>query len=723
VLKVLLKKFSNSLTYLGSLFFSPLLLLANSPLPPENYEVESALGMDLIWVDVHSGRNPVTHTKGSPDNENGRNEDENQHLVTLTQGFYLGKFEVKQAEYEAVLRANNPYDQDSFPSGFPSPENPVENISWNDALYFIDRLNEIEANKGNLPTGWAYILPSEAEWEYACRANSNTAYTFGDSLESNQSNFRPAPLTDSEPIKVGQYAPNAFGFYDMHGNVSEWCLDWYVKDLNGSFSDPTGPIYSADFRGNYRDPMDFIFYDPLDPVTFLQPKKVCRGGSFNDSVLDLRSARRFPVSINDKWTYTGFRLALKKTEPDISLEYATTFSSVTNMVSDLYEIEGIWEDNGESLVYSINRNELAGLLLPDNSLLAESTEDNLSVCLRLEYSDLFSTLNRFGQTVPGLGYAVYLSEKDSLGNWVYQLQNSESSASVGWIDPSNLQDHFSSFLGYGSAQWIADSMYVVQRSGEAISALRHENLTGTFSEFLNQAIEMGNGWKWAKWFGYYYANQYPWVYHKNLGWTFVAQSHSHNTWLFREHMGWAWTTAPEWWLENERPSSVSKSHSPTFPYLFRYGHDENDTKAWTYINPHLTETTLYDFDHAKWFELDRPYDIHVTVIPEGSGTASGTGQYHHWSKVPLFAAPNPNYNFLYWSVDQIPSPEAQFFATSDRSIQASFMPIIQPNQSGSSIAEQYKELLSYREDLTELEKEKAYFELLFYGNSPTAGIQ
>ena len=718
-----MKKFSNSLTSLGSLFFSPLLLLANSPLPPENYEVESALGMDLIWVNVHSGRNPVTYTKGSPDNETGRSDDENQHLVTLTQGFYLGKFEVQQAEYEAVLRANNPYDLDPFPSGFPSPENPVENISWYDALYFIERLNEIETNKGNLPKGWAYTLPSEAEWEYACRANSNTAYTFGESLESNQSNFRPAPLTDSEPIKVGQYEPNAFGFYDMHGNVSEWCTDWYVKDLNGSFSDPTGPIYSADLGGNYRDPLDFIFYDPLDPVTYLQPKKVCRGGSFNDSVLDLRSARRFPVSTNDKWTYIGFRLALKKTEPDISLEYATTFSSVTNMVSDQYEIEGIWEDNGESLVYSINRNELAGLLLPDNSTLAEFTEDNLSVCLRLEYSDLFSTLNRFGQTVPEFGYAVYLSEKDNLGNWAYQLKNSESSAAVGWIEPNNLKDHLSSFLGYGSAQWTNDSMYVVQSSGEAISALRHENLSGTFSEFLNQAAQMGNGWKWAKWFGYYYGDQFPWVYHENLGWTYISQTQSDNAWIFREHLGWGWTSAPDWWFKQDSTRYQQPIQTPSFPYIYRHGYDENDTKVWTFLNPSTSQSILYDFQENDWFDLDLPIDINGSTVPQLGGTVTGYGQFHRWEKVTLSVEPADNYNFLYWGNNEAQTTTYEFFATKSRNMHASFSPKLSGGKFPKNADQLFTEILSVRNDLDDIEKSRALFEFLFTGKSPTAGVQ
>ena len=707
-----LKRFPKFCKGVHLLCIFPLLPLLASPLPPNNYTVESAFDLPLIWVDAFADGQPITFSKGSPTDEPNRQSNENPHLVTLTKGFYLGQFEVTQAQYEAVLR-NNPQGKDPRPSGFSANRNPVENLSWDDAVYFIQRLNELEREAKRLPPGWNYTLPTEAEWEFACRAGSTSAYSWGDEIERNQSNY--FLNSDSKSGEVGLFEANSFGFHDMHGNVREWCANWYVADFNGSYADPQGPSFSKNTSGEYLDPLNFDSSKGMFRV--VNPKKVCRGGSFFDQAEDLRSARRFAVQPTQKFTYIGFRLALKETNPTTRLAYALTGTESTSMASPKYCLETTWEDNGndKSSVFSIGGGPLSSLL--NNAFFQNSEDYNIS--FRPTHSPTFGSLIRDGKSVQGTGYTAHIANLDSGEEFLLDPAGGEVSTS----ELENfLKNHFPQFLGTASKNLSISSRYSIDNPNSGMATLKYNELRPNLSMFLEQGYAMGNGWKWAKWFGYYYANQYPWVYHKNLGWTFVAQSHSDNTWLFREHMGWAWTTAPEWWLENERPSSVSKSHSPTFPYLFRYGHDENDTKAWTYINPHLTETTLYDFDHQKWFELDRPYDIHVTVIPEGSGTASGTGQYHHWSKVPLFAAPNPNYNFLYWSVDQIPSPEAQFFATSDRSIQASFMPIIQPNQSGSSIAQQYKEILSYRDDLTDVEKQIALLELLFYGNSPTAGI-
>jgi len=121
-------------------------------------------------------------------------------------------------------------------------------------------------------------------------------------------------------------------------------------------------------------------------------------------------------------------------------------------------------------------------------------------------------------------------------------------------------------------------------------------------------------------------------------------------------------------------------------------------------------------------KLDQPYQINVSAVPTVAGNATGTGKYHHWEKVSLLASPNNNYNFLHWSNDLGGGLETQFFANSNLDIQASFLPVTLPNQTNDNIAEQYKEMLSYREDLTELQKEQALLELLLFGKSQTAGI-
>ena len=111
-------------------------------------------------------------------------------------------------------------------SGYPN--RPVEQVSHDDVQLFLEKLNIQEA--GNLPEGWIFDLPTEAQWEYACRAGSKTAYSWGDSISSKNANSNNSQLNQTRVC--GQYEPNAWGFYDMHGNVREWCLDWY--DYSGN---------------------------------------------------------------------------------------------------------------------------------------------------------------------------------------------------------------------------------------------------------------------------------------------------------------------------------------------------------------------------------------------------------------------------------------------------------------------------------------------------------
>ena len=133
--------------------------------------LNSSVNLEMIWVE------PGTFTMGSPVSEVGRDDDETEHNVTLTQGFYLGKYEVTQAQYEAVMTGNKE-GLSATPGWFSgNPNGPVENISWEDVQIFLQRLNEQQAD--NLSAGWSYVLPTEAQWEYACRAGTNTAYFGG----------------------------------------------------------------------------------------------------------------------------------------------------------------------------------------------------------------------------------------------------------------------------------------------------------------------------------------------------------------------------------------------------------------------------------------------------------------------------------------------------------------------------------------------------------------
>ena len=222
---------------------------------------------------------------GSPAGETGRYDNETQHQVILTRDFYLGKFEVTQAQWKAVM-GNNPY-----PSKFIGDNRPVEKVSWNDAKEFCNKLNDKYA--GKLPAGYKFDLPTEAQWEYACRAGTTTAFSYGKASDPYIMNFDgnsqlgggTEGIYRGETVDVGSLGyRNAFGLYDMHGNVYEWCRDWYADYPNRSVTDPVGPS-----SGSYH---------------------VYRGGSWDNYAKLCRSAYRRSDSPGVRNSYLGFRLAL-----------------------------------------------------------------------------------------------------------------------------------------------------------------------------------------------------------------------------------------------------------------------------------------------------------------------------------------------------------------------------------------------------------------------------
>ena len=142
----------------------------------------ASISMEMIFCP------PGTFTMGSPTSETGRGTDETQHQVTLTNGFYLGKYEVTQAQYQTVMNGNSE-GLNADPSQFKGSNRPVERASWEDAQIFLTRLNSIEQSAGRLPNGWKYVLPTEAEWEYACRAGTTTAYSWGNDINSSRANY------------------------------------------------------------------------------------------------------------------------------------------------------------------------------------------------------------------------------------------------------------------------------------------------------------------------------------------------------------------------------------------------------------------------------------------------------------------------------------------------------------------------------------------------------
>jgi uncharacterized protein (TIGR02996 family) len=192
--------------------------------PRRRILLDADVELELVLV-------PPGHFRmGSPGHEKGRDRSEGPcHRVKLTRGFWMGVYPVTQAQWQAVLGRNR--------SRFRGDERPVDNVSWLDALEFCRRLGE--------RTGLDFRLPTEAEWEYACRAGTSTPYHSGEDLlalkQVGWCNFAEQCRTATETKPVGRYRPNAFGLKDMHGNVWEWCSDWFGPYSAEDAVDPTGP--------------------------------------------------------------------------------------------------------------------------------------------------------------------------------------------------------------------------------------------------------------------------------------------------------------------------------------------------------------------------------------------------------------------------------------------------------------------------------------------------
>lgn len=239
--------------------------------PNHGGRFSNTLGMNFIYIAAGS------FTMGSPKDEAERNRDETQYKVTLSKGYWLQTTEVTQAQWAALMGRN--------PSHFKGTDLPVEGVSWEDVQQFIDKLNRKQGPK------FTVRLPSEAEWEYAARAGTATAFAFGKCLSTTQANFiGSAPLKGckkegylKKTVPTGSLAPNRWGFFDMHGNVHEWCQDWLGPYPPKAATDPAGPA-----KGRY---------------------KVIRGGSWRKGAADCRSAARYRYGPKRRSSSVGFRLA------------------------------------------------------------------------------------------------------------------------------------------------------------------------------------------------------------------------------------------------------------------------------------------------------------------------------------------------------------------------------------------------------------------------------
>jgi formylglycine-generating enzyme required for sulfatase activity len=229
----------------------------------------NSIGMKFVWIP------PGTFLMGSPKEEKLRGEDETQHKITLTKGFYMGVYTVTQEQWQVVMGRN--------PSHFKGEKNlPVETVSWDDCQEFIKRLRETDKKR--------YRLPTEAEWEYCCRAGTTTPFHFGATISADQANYfgkyvygnGKKGVFRAKTTPVGSFPANAWGLHDMHGNVLQWCQDWHGDYPRKEIVDPQGPDGGQN-RGQ-------------------------RGGSFDFSPQSCRSACRQSVAPGIRGRNIGFRL-------------------------------------------------------------------------------------------------------------------------------------------------------------------------------------------------------------------------------------------------------------------------------------------------------------------------------------------------------------------------------------------------------------------------------
>ncbi len=255
------------------------------PDPPPEKEYTNSIGMKMVLIPAG------TFTMGSPESEMGHSPEESPtNEVTLDQPYYMSTTEITSGQYQLLMGKSPAWTAGRVRGG---TEWPVESVTWQEAQEFCKRLNERDRTRQR---GWSYRLPTEAEWEYACRAGTTTAFSFGEQLRPEHGETtlpEPSEIPEEEnkvrlptmPSKVGLSQPNGFGLFDMHGNVAEWCQDYYVRSYpEGQRQNPSGPT-SGDIRS-------------------------VRGGSFDQLPLQCRSAVRKGMQPEVRDRTVGFRVVL-----------------------------------------------------------------------------------------------------------------------------------------------------------------------------------------------------------------------------------------------------------------------------------------------------------------------------------------------------------------------------------------------------------------------------
>lgn len=235
---------------------------AEEPARRMSVDLGEGVRLDLVWIA------PGRYVRGSPAREAGRREDETAHGVVLSRGFWMSVCEVTQAQWTRVMGAN--------PSFFEGSNRPVESVSWEEVQRFLEIISE--------RAGGCFRLPTEAEWEYACRAGT-TSETAGDLAAM----AWYAATSEGSTRPVGEKQPNAWGLHDMHGNVAEWCQDWYGPYPRGTVHDPPGPASGL--------------------------RRVVRGGSWLSEPRHCRSAARQAELPDTRSSTIGFRVVREADGP------------------------------------------------------------------------------------------------------------------------------------------------------------------------------------------------------------------------------------------------------------------------------------------------------------------------------------------------------------------------------------------------------------------------
>jgi formylglycine-generating enzyme required for sulfatase activity len=264
--------------------------------PPSSFQGRSAGeerdvdGITLCWCPA--GR----FVMGSPRSEPERRPGEDQVAVTLTRGFWMAKYETTQGQWHHAIGSLPGPLTAELPAG---DDFPVGNVNFAETEAFCRQLTARGRQSGVLPMDWEFRLPTEAQWEYACRAGTTTATAFGDALSSEQANFKGKPYNGAKrgpslnrAARVGSYPANAWGLHDMHGNSYEWCRDWYHARLPGG----TDPDLYAAARSATRSEHGDI-------------SRVRRGGCWADDGWPCRSAFRLRFEPERRYDHIGFRVA------------------------------------------------------------------------------------------------------------------------------------------------------------------------------------------------------------------------------------------------------------------------------------------------------------------------------------------------------------------------------------------------------------------------------